>query len=157
MNAHQRFAPLTPSEIASRSVIASSDARALPIMPIPRDAGECGIQIEGRKPDEKYWFRDAAGAVLFGELQWRTPGRDKQVRPCVFTTSGWGAEAPPAPRVLFNLDKLAKRLDAPVYLLEGPRKATKAAPCFPDAVLSAFAGGASAAKQIDSRRCAGAM
>jgi len=51
---------------------------------------------------------------------------------------------------VFNLDKLTKRSDAPVYLFEGPRKATKAAPCFPNAVMSGFAGGANAARQIDS-------
>ena len=36
-----------------------------------------------------------------------------------------------------------------IFLFEGPRKAAKAAPCFPDAVTSAFAGGASASEQID--------
>ncbi len=148
-NAPDPFAPLTPAEIASRPVIAAPDAKASPIMPIPRDAGECDIRFEGRKPDEKFWFKDAAGGVLFGELQWRTQGRDKQVRPCVYTSNGWRAEAPPAPRALFNLDKLAKCPDAPVYLFEGSRKATRAALCFPNSVCSAFAGGASATRQID--------
>jgi len=54
MNAHERFAPLTPAEIASRPVIASPAAKVSPIMPIPRAAGECDIRFEGRKPDEKY-------------------------------------------------------------------------------------------------------
>jgi hypothetical protein len=149
MNAHEKFAPLTPAENASRPVTALSDAKASPIMPIPRAAGECDIRFEGRKPDEKFWFKDAAGRVLFGELRWNLPDGDKRIRPCIYTSNGWRAEAPPAPRALFNLDKLAKRPDAPVYLFEGPRKAAKAAPCFPGAVCSAFAGGASATKQID--------
>lgn len=149
MNTHEKFAPLTPEEIALRPVNSASEAKASPIMPIPREAGECGIRFEGRKADENFWFRDAAGAVLFGELQWRTPGREKRVRPCVYTAMGWREEAPPAPRALFNLDKLAARPDAAIFLFEGPRKAAKAAPCFPDAVTSAFAGGASAVGQID--------
>ena len=130
MNAHRNFAPLTPEEIASTPAIAAPIQIFAPIMPIPREVGECGIRFKGRKADEKLWFRDAAGAVLSGELQWRTPGRDKQVRPCIYTSIGWRAEAPPAPRALFNLDMLAKHPEAPVYLLEGPRKAMKAAPCF---------------------------
>src|SRR5271169_1647119 len=76
------------------------------------------IAVDGRKPDEKYWFRDAAGAVLFGELQWRRLGCDKHVRPCVYTRDGWRAEAPASPRAMFNLDKLAAAQDALVILFE---------------------------------------
>ena len=149
MSGLQQFAPLTPTEIAASPIFRGPGTRAAPIMPIPREAGECDLRFDGRKPDEKYWFRDTAGAVLFGEMQWRAHGCDKQVRPCVYTRDGWRAEAPPPPRVLFNLDKLAGAPDAPVILFEGPRKAKKAASCFRGAVCSAFAGGANAAKQID--------
>ncbi len=114
-----------------------------------RNAGECSIRFQNRKPDEKFWFRDSAGGVLFAELRWNLPDDDKRVRPCIYTSDGWREEAPPAPRALFNLDKLAKLPDAPVYLFEGPRKAAKAAPCFPNAVCIAFWGGAHAAKQTD--------
>lgn len=150
-DAPDTFAPLTVAEIEAATVCAGPDRAAIaePTMPIPRNAGRCGIRFEGREADERYWFRDATGAVLFGELQWRTPGREKQVRPCVYTAKGWREAAPPAPRALFNLDKLAARPDAAIFLFEGPRKAAKAAPCFPDAVTSAFAGGASAVAQID--------
>ena len=47
------------------------------------------------------------------------------------------------------VEGLAKLPDAPVYLFEGPRKAAKAAPCFPNAVCIAFWGGAHASKQTD--------
>jgi hypothetical protein len=145
-----RFAPLTDSELSPAQVIVAPDVpNAAPIMPIPKNAGRCSILFEGRQADERYWFKDLHGEVLFGELQWRTKGRDKRVRPCVFTTEGWREQAPPAPRALFNRDKLASRPNAAVFLFEGPRKASIAAPCFPDVVTSGFAGGASAAGQID--------
>jgi hypothetical protein len=137
------------AKVPIRQFASADQAKTAPIIPIPRDAGRCDIRFEGREADERYWFRDATGAVLFGELQWRTPGREKQVRPCVYTAKGWREAAPPAPRALFNLDKQAARPDAAVFLFEGPRKAAKAAACFPDAVTSAFAGGASASGQID--------
>jgi hypothetical protein len=149
MDDASKFSPLTPEEIALGPTVASSSPKAAPIMPIPRDAGECSILFQGRKPDEKFWFRDLAGGVLFAELRWNLPDDDKRVRPCIYTSDGWREEAPPPPRALFNLDKLAKLPDAPVYLFEGPRKAVKAAPCFPNSVCTAFWGGANAMGQTD--------
>jgi len=149
-DAFDKFAPLTDGELSTAQSIAAPEAvEARPITPIPKSAGRCSIRFEGREADERYWFKDDKGEVLFGELQWRAPGREKRVRPCVYTAKGWREEAPPAPRALFNLDKLAAQPDAAVFLFEGPRKAAKAAICFPDAVMSGFAGGASGSGQID--------
>jgi len=55
----------------------------------------------------------------------------------------------PAPRPLYNLNKLTARPHDPVWLFEGPRKADKAEPCYPAAVTTANAGGANAIKQTD--------
>lgn len=148
-DARDPFAPLQPQEIESSAFPDASRLEAPPIMPIPRDAGQCDIRFQGRKADEQFWFLDAAGAVLFGELRWNLRGGDKRIRPCIFSSRGWREEAPPSPRALFNLDKLTQRPEAPVYLFEGPRKAAKAAPCFPHAVCTSFSGGARAAKQSD--------
>jgi hypothetical protein len=150
MNAYERFSPLKPDDIAWKPYGAPT-LKSTPIMPIPRDAGKCDIRFEGREADEKLWFKDAAGGVLFAELRWNLPDNDKRVRPCIYTSDGWREEAPLAPRALFNLNKLAKLPDAPVSLFEGPRKAVKAAPCFPNAVCTAFWGGANAMGQTDFR------
>ena len=89
-----KFAPLTDSELSAAQVIVAPDAaNATPIMPIPKTAGRCSIRFEGREADERYWFKDAQRRGAFRRITMAHPGRDKRVRPCVYTTKG-GASRP---------------------------------------------------------------
>jgi uncharacterized protein (DUF927 family) len=63
--------------------------------------------------------------------------------------TGWHMKAPPAPRPLFGLERLAARPKAPVLLVEGERTALAAEALFPDFVAVTSQGGSKAAKNTD--------
>ena len=107
------------------------------------------MKFKGRKPDVCLWFYNAKGERLCAECRWNFKGSAKEVRPACYTVQGWKLVAYPAPRPLYNLNKLTARPHDPVWLFEGPRKAEKAEACVPDAVTTAYAGGANAIKQTD--------
>ena len=119
------------------------------IAPVPADAPLPDVKLVGRKPDEVLWFRNESGASLFVECRWNLEGGAKEVRPACYSDQGWKLAAHPAPRPIYNLDKLAARPNESVWLFEGPRKAEMAQACFPGAVTSAIAGGANAITQSD--------
>jgi hypothetical protein len=144
------FSPRSADEIAAMPAIAKQARDDGDIVaPVPSDAPALGIKFEGRKPDETLWFLNEIGDRLFAECRWNLEGGAKVVRPACFTDHGWKQVAFPAPRPLYNLDKLAAWSGRPVWLFEGPRKADKAEPCFPGAVTSGNAGGANAVKKTD--------
>ncbi len=121
------------------------------VAPVPLDAPPLDVKFKGCKPDEVLWFLNENGERLFAECRWNLDGA-KEVRPSCYTGKGWKLVAFPAPRPLYNLDKLRARPAEPVWLFEGPRKAKKAEACFSGAVTTANAGGTNAIKQTDSAR-----
>ena len=150
------FSPLRTDEIAVAPAIAKparSDSEI--VAPVPLDAPPLGVKFKGRKPDEALFFVNEKGERLFAECRWNLEAGAKEVRPACFTDHGWKLVASPAPRPIYNLDKLAASPEGPVWLFEGPRKAAKAEPCFPGAVTTANAGGANAIKQTSLSRLGG--
>ena len=144
------FSALRPDETAVAPAIAKPARSDCGIVaPVPLEAPPLGVKFKGRMPDEVFWFLNEKGEHLFAECRWNVEGGAKEVRPACFTDHGWKLVAHPAPRPLYNLNKLAARPDGSVCLFEGPRKAEKAEPCFPDAVTTANAGGAKAMKQTN--------
>ncbi len=152
MNAREKFAPLSPEEIAAAPTITTpAHNECAIVVPVPLDAPPLDVKFKGRKPDEVLWFLDERGERLFAECRWNLREGGKEVRPACFTDHGWKLIAFRAPRPLYNLDKVTASPDRPVWLFEGPRKADEAAACLPGAVTTANAGGANAIKQTDLR------
>ena len=150
MNANEKFAPLLPEEIAEGRILISAIADDDEIVaPVPLDAAPLDVKFKGHRYDEVLWFLNEKGERLFAECRWNHRDGGKEVRPACLTDHGWKLVAFPAPRPLYNLDKLAAWPARPVWLFEGPRKADKAEACFPGAVTAAYAGGANAIKQTD--------
>ena len=81
-------------------------------------------------------FRSRSGASASGAMQWRWKGV-------------------PAPRPLYNLDKLAASPDAPVVVVEGEKSADAAARVFPKSVATTSPGGSQAASKADWTPLAG--
>jgi putative DNA primase/helicase len=123
-------------------------------------------------PDRVWFYRNVAGAVVAavarhdGTAPDGTPTKD--VRPWTFArrawndrhgkrhdVTGWHCTAPPSPRPLYGLDRLAARPDAPVVATEGERAADAAAELFPDHVAITSMGGAHAAAKADWSPLAG--
>lgn len=132
------------------------------IMPVPADAKpvpERLLTLAGLQPSMRYKFRDAAGRLLWGVLRWQMPDGSKQLRPLTYWTqngmSGWRLAAPPKPRPIYGLDRLAARPAAPVVVLEGEKSADAAAILFPEYVAVGWHGGADAVRFQDWTPLAG--
>jgi hypothetical protein len=123
-----------------------------PLVPVPPEAPPPLMAHRKRgKPSCLWTYRDPKGGVLchvarFDIIQRGKPG--KVLLPltyCRSTASGkaaWRWQALPAPRPLYNLDKLTAHPDAPVILAEGEKGADAAAILFPERVATTTLNGA---------------
>lgn len=150
--AADRFAPLGAT--AQRAAPASDDAWAA-ILPAPLPPPEPLRHPRLGAPAAQWQYRDAAGALLFIVARFDPPGRRKQILPLACGAEGWRWRAPPAPRVLFGLDRLAARPTAPVLVVEGEKAAEAAAARFPELVAMTWPGGARAVARADWSALAG--
>lgn len=103
-------------------------------------------------PSHVWRYHDAQGALLFAVVRFERDG-GKQILPFTFGTmkrrTGWHWRAPPAPRPLYGLDRLAARPAAPVIVCEGEKAADAATALFADHVAITSPQGAHAARQAD--------
>jgi putative DNA primase/helicase len=128
----------------------------------PSSDGELVLPVSANAPpmphkhfdaSTRWCYRDATGAVLFWILRFEKPGGVKEFWPLTLwrDTQGlhWRWKSVPAPRPLYNLDKLAQRPDATVVVCEGEKSADAASLIFPKAVATTSPGGANAADKAD--------
>jgi uncharacterized protein (DUF927 family) len=120
---------------------------------VPEDAA---ARLFGRAPDALWRYHDAGGALVFCVCRWNKPDGDKDIRPLSwFDGEGWRLAAWPAPRPLYNLDKIAATPDALVIVCEGEKATDAAWRIFPDCVATTSSGGANAASRTDWMPLAG--
>lgn len=98
-----------------------------PIMPVPFDAPAPPAEHPKHGlPVHVAEVRDAAGALLHLICRFQPPEGRKQVVPLTYGTldgrTGWHWKAPPAPRPLYGLDRLAAHPERPVLVVEGEPK-----------------------------------
>jgi putative DNA primase/helicase len=145
------FAPLKPDEIVPVSAPASEGELVLPVPtnapPMPETHSALG------QPSARWNYRDTAGGVLFEVLRFDKPDGGKEFLPLTLWRDAqclrWRWKSVPAPRPLYNLDRLATRLDAPVVVCEGEKSADAAAQIFPKSVAVTSSGGANAVNKAD--------
>ena len=125
------------------------------IMPVPEHAERLRQALErdwGRKPSDVWWYCDVEGYRSFAVVRF-DDADGKTYRPFCWVRSatgeGWKARSVPAPRPLFNLNRLAARPDAPVLVVEGEKCVRAAEKVFPDWVVVTSMGGANAAAKSD--------
>ena len=145
------FAPLKPDEIVPVAAPASEGEL---VLPVPADAPPMPeAHFALGRPTARWKYRDAAGAVLFDVLRFDKSDGSKEFRPLTLWRDAqglrWRWKSVPAPRPLYNLDKLAARPDAPVVVCEGEKSADAAARIFPKSVAMTSPGGANAADKAD--------
>jgi putative DNA primase/helicase len=146
------FAPLKPNEIVPVAAPVSDGGKL--VLPIPADAPPMPeTQFKLGQPSARWSYRDAAGAPLFWVLRFDKSDGDKEFWPLTIWRDAqglrWRWKSVPAPRPLYNLDKLVKRPDAPVVICEGEKSADAAAPIFPKSVATTSPGGAKASHTAD--------
>lgn len=151
-----------PKKGAAKGRGAASDAWTQ-IIPAPVGVGRPEFaRLWPKATFLKAWdYRDASGRLLFyvARYEWEELGEDgepklKKLTPVV--TYGhdedgrrrWRAKGT-GRNVLFGLEELAARPDAPVLIVEGEKAAERARLLFPDWVVLAWKGGAGNAKNID--------
>ncbi len=100
-------------------------------------------------------YRDGAGALLFAVVRFNLPDGRKETLPYCCDTKGWRWKAPPAPRPLYGLDRLAARPGAPVLVVEGEKATDAATALFPDHVAICWQGGGKAVSKADWSPLAG--
>jgi hypothetical protein len=153
------FSPLSESErTAEESAHEAEPDAAKPTFP-PTDAEPpeaAAARLFGRKPDALWRYANAEGETAFYVCRYNKPDAGKDFLPlCWFDGAGWRSKHWPAPRPLYNLDKIAARSDAPIVVAEGEKAADAAARVFPEWITTTSCGGAKAAAQSDWTPLAG--
>ena len=120
-----------------------------PIMPAPRPLPAKLRHNRLGTPSAIWRYTDAAGDLLFIVARFDPPGARKEILPMTCGADGWRWKAPPAPRPLYGLDRLAAHPAAPVLVAEGEKVADAAAQAFPNLVPIAWLGGAQAVAKAD--------
>ncbi len=164
------FAPLSVVDRAIRATGADTGGSAdlLTMQPCPDlQPSFASFTFKGQTTPTHIWvYRDAGGAPLVTVARTDGVGPDgqptKDVRPWTFGRRvwtdtkgrtqdriGWHPKAPPSPRPLYGLDRLAGRPDAPVVVLEGEKAADAATGLFQGHVAVTSQGGAKAAAKSD--------
>lgn len=119
------------------------------VIPVPEDATAPPVANprQGR-PSIRYEYRTEAGRLGF--FIDRYQGKDgKSFAQLTFWRNAagrteWRWKSPPAPRLLYGLDLLAARPDAPVIVCEGEKAADAARPLFSGFVCVSWPGGSNA-------------
>lgn len=123
-----------------------------PIMPIPENAPDLP-ELYRHAP--RWCYRDADGMELCYAVRLDRQGGGKDFVPLCYCadTAGnrqWKEMAPPAPRPLYGLDRLAgAKPDAPILLVEGEKAADAAQALFPDYICMTWMGGSNATGKAD--------
>jgi hypothetical protein len=128
---------------------AEDDRAAAVIMPAPVPLPATIRHPRLGAPSATWHYRDTEGRLLFVVARFDPPRERKQILPLICTRDGWRWRAPPAPRPLYGLDRLAARPDATALVVEGEKTADAAAALFPDMVAITWPGGALAVNKAD--------
>lgn len=154
------FAPLPPAGMCdglaapSHSAITKA-AGWLPVLPAPHPLPEAILHPQDGAATMLWRYHDADGALLFAVARWDKPNGRKDVRPYCCGADGWRWKAPPDPRPLYGLDRLAARPDAPVLVVEGEKAADAAVALLPEHVAVTWQGGSDATGKADWSPLAG--
>jgi uncharacterized protein (DUF927 family) len=155
------FSPLTPEELeaAAQETAAGceqdTDKPTLP--PVDAEPPEiAAARLFGRPPESIWRYATAEGETAFDICRYNTKGGLKDFLPrCWFSGHGWQSKHWPAPRPLYNLDRVAARPHAPIIVCEGEKAADAAACIFPKFIATTSSGGSSAFSKTDWMPVAG--
>lgn len=133
------------------------------LLPVPDDAPPpYATHSKYGKPSLRWEYHNEAGQVLclLFRFEPQTDGERKQFFPLTYCEDetgkrSWRWQGLPDPRPLYNLDKLAANVAAPVIVAEGEKSADACALLFPDAVAVTMLNGAQSPHKTDWRPLAG--
>ncbi|UCV09139.1 DUF927 domain-containing protein [Dechloromonas denitrificans] len=143
----------TPAAPASRKPAPDAEGWEC-VIPVPEDSPPPpAVNPRQGKPSIRYEYRTATGRLGF--LIDRYQGKEgKSFAQLTLwrNTAGrteWRWKSPPAPRLLYGLDLLAARPEAPVIVCEGEKAAEAVRVLFPEFVCISWPGGSNAVDKAD--------
>jgi putative DNA primase/helicase len=121
------------------------------IAPIPPEALTKRPQEHAKlgKPSAQWCYRSPDGQPLAFVCRFDLNGQRKEFRPLTWNGARWIWQAPPEPRPLYGLDRLATNPDALALLCEGEKAADAAAQLMPEAVCVTTMNGAQSPAKSD--------
>jgi putative DNA primase/helicase len=130
------------------------------VCPVPADAPPARTSHNRLgKPSASWPYRDAEGRLMQWVCRFELSDGGKETPPQTLWREGgkdsWRWAAPPVPRPLYGLDRLAKAPTAPVLIVEGEKTADAAAELFSDFAIVTWSGGSKAVSKADWEPLAG--
>jgi hypothetical protein len=134
-----------------RPTAAPAPAPPAILTPIPREALATRPTAHPKHgtPSATWVYRDVERRPLFAVLRFDPPGTRKQFAPLSWNGTGWQWQAPPSPRPLYGLDRLAARPAALVLLCEGEKASDAGGELLPGTVSIASMNGAQSPARSD--------
>ena len=117
----------------------------------PKPFDPLSMRFKGQHGTAAWAYRAAAGSITAYAVRFDFGDGKKDVIPMRFLDGQWrwkGYAAPQKPPI-YGLDRLAKRPDAPVLIVEGEKTADAAAKLFPAHVCIAWLGGCKAVRKVE--------
>ncbi len=156
-----KASPVPQKPASAQEIPPAATKDGVCIMPIPHDAPPMPMSHPRHgQPAASWAYVDASGTLMFHHCRFEPAGERKQFSPLSLwrMPNGrlvWKWKAPPEPRPLLGLDRLAALPDAPVVITEGEKAFDAAALLLPNAVVMTWAGGAQAVEKSDWSPLAG--
>jgi len=127
---------------------------------VPADAPDARASHNSHgKPSASWRYCDAGGRLIHWACRFDKPDGSKEILPQTLWREGgrlgWRWGAPPVPRPLYGLDRLALAPAAPVLIVEGEKTADAAAGLFPGFAVASWSGGSKAVSKADWAALAG--
>ncbi|MEX6724824.1 DUF927 domain-containing protein [Parapedomonas caeni] len=124
------------------------------VSPVPADAPAARTSHNHHgKPSASWAYRDAAGRTIHWVCRFDKPDGSKEILPQTLWREGgrlgWRWGAPPVPRPLYGLDRLALAPAAPVLIVEGEKTADAATGLFPGFAVASWSGGSKSVSKAD--------
>jgi putative DNA primase/helicase len=130
------------------------------VNPVPDHAPEARTSHNKHgKPSKSWRYSDTDGRLIHWVCRFDKPDGSKEVLPQTLWRENdklvWLWKAPPVPRPLYGLERLAKAPDAPVLIVEGEKAADAARDLFPQFAVLSWSGGSKAVGKADWKAVAG--
>ena len=130
------------------------------VCPVPADAPDARASHNHHgKPSASWRYCDTDGGLIHWVHRFDKPDGSKEILPQTLWREagrlGWRWGAPPVPRPLYGLDRLALAPAAPVLIVEGEKTADAAAGLFPGFAVTSWSGGSKAVSKADWTALAG--
>lgn len=124
------------------------------VSPVPVDAPDARASHNRHgRPSASWRYCDAAGRLIHWVCRFDKSDGAKEILPQTLWREGgqlaWRWGAPPVPRPLYGLDRLAQAPAAPVLIVEGEKTADAATGLFPGFAVASWSGGSKAVGKAD--------